>query len=186
MIRRVVALAAASGAVAAMAVVVVPQHAASALALAGAAVVVVLAVSALVLAGPLVEREVPVTELDVGDAPGAPTLEPAGLRDARRDLTLPGGRPVPRPVWERLAVAAVLRLQERGIDIDSPRTRHQGEAMLSRETWALLTTPPAPDRSRPGSPPPGTVAAVVHRTLDELDRLTGAPGHPIGGSHGDR
>jgi hypothetical protein len=63
-----------------------PQHAASFLLLAAGTLVVVAAAFVLVLAGPLVTAVAPVTALDVGPGPGAPTLEPQGLRHARRDL----------------------------------------------------------------------------------------------------
>ncbi len=153
----------------------VPQHAASLAALAAATVVVVLAVVALVVVAPLAERDIPITELDVVDAGGAVPLDPPGLRDARRDVAALTRGPVPGVVWERLVVAAVLRLQRRGIDIDSPHTRHQGQALLRPETWQLLTTTPP----RGGRSQPAAVAPVVHRTLDELDQLATIPGsHP--------
>lgn len=158
----------AAGAVAGGLVVAVwPQHAASVVALGAATVVVVLAVVALVVVGPLAERDVPVTELDTAEPVAPPRLDPPGLRDARRDLAAATRGPVPGVVWERLVVAAVLRLQRRGVDIDSPRTREQGRALLRPETWRLLTTPPA----RGGRAQPASVAATVHRTLDELDEL---------------
>lgn len=183
--RRPLALAIAAGAVGGLAVAVVPQHAASVASLAGATVVVVLAVSALVLVGPLVQREVPVTALDRGDAQGAPALDPAALRDARRDLALPTRGPVPAPVWERLVLAAVLRLQRHGVDVDSPHTRAQGRALLSEATWALLTTPPS-STGGAGRARTEDVARVVHRILDELDHLAVAPHGPTGGPHGHR
>ncbi len=173
MIRRLQAVVAAAVAVAAVAAVVVPQHAASLALLAAGTVVVVLAVFLLVLAGPLVTGEHPATALDASPGTGAPGLDPQGLRDARRDLA---GRAqassLPPAIWERLVVAGVLRLQRRGIDIDNPRTRAEGEALLSAATWALLASPP-----RAGSAvDPARVASIVHRTLDELDRLAAPPG----------
>lgn len=174
--RRLVPVALAALVVAGTAAAVVPQHAASIAALAAATVVVVLALLLLVLAGPLVTAEPPTTALD-GLPPGrAPALDPQGLRDARRDLA--GRRAagsLPPAVWERLVVAAVLRLQRCGIDIDSPSTREQGRVLLAPGTWALLVTPPAPGTTADAA----GAAATVHRTLDELDALA-APygGHP--------
>ena len=155
-----------------VAVVIVPQHAAAITSVAAATVVVVLAAVALVIMGPLTEREVPITELDVAEAGSAVPLDPPGLRDARRDLAAATRGPVPGVVWERLVVAAVLRLQRRGIDVDSPHTRQQGRALLRPETWQLLTTTPR----RGGRSQPVAVAAVVHHTLDELDELATIPG----------
>lgn len=183
--RRPLALTVAAAAVGGPAVALVPQHAASVASVGAATVVVVLAVSALVLVGPVVQREVPVTALDRADARGAALLDPGGLRDARRDLAQPARGPVPAAVWERLVVAAVLRLQRHGVDVDSAHSRPQGRALLSETTWTLLTTPPA---STPGSgrARPDDVARVVHRTLDELDHLAVAPHGPTGGPHGHR
>lgn len=168
MIRRLGPVALSTVAVAGVAVAVVPQHAASLAALAAATVVVVLALFLLVLAGPLVTADPPSTALDVPRAGHAPGLDPQGLRDARRDLA---GRcregALPPAVWERLVVAAVLRLQRCGVDIDSPATRDQGRALLRPDTWSLLVSPP---RSGTAAAP-AAVAATVHRTLDELDAL---------------
>lgn len=169
MTRRLVPVVLSSVAVAGIAVVVVPQHAASLAALAAATVVVVLALFLLVLAGPLVTAEPPTTALDAPPGGRAPGLDPQGLRDARRDLT---GRcrdgALPPPVWERLVVAAVLRLQRCGVDVDDPATREQGRALLRPATWALLVTPPGAGTALD----PAGAAATVHRTLDELDALT--------------
>ena len=108
MIRRLGSSALAALALGSGAAVLVPQHAASLLLLAAGTLVVVAATFLLVLAGPLVTAEQPATALDVGPGQGAPTLEPQGLRDARRDLsarTAPGS--LPSPVRERLLAAGV-------------------------------------------------------------------------------
>lgn len=168
MIRRLGPVALSAVAVAGAAVAVVPQHAASLAALAAATVVVVLALFLLVLAGPLVTTEPPATALDAPPPGHVPGLDPQGLRDARRDLAGRGQHgALPPAVWERLVVAAVLRLQRCGVDIDSPATRDQGRALLRPETWSLLVSPP---RSGATSDP-ARVATTVHRTLDELDAL---------------
>lgn len=174
--RRLVPVVLAALAVAGTAVAVVPQHAASIAALGAATVVVVLALLLLVLAGPLVTTEGPTTALD-GLPPGqAPALDPQGLRDARRDLAGRGAAgSVPPAVRERLVVAAALRLQRCGIDLDSPNTRDHGRALLAPGTWALLVAPPAPGTTADAA----GAAATVHRTLDELDALAARHGgHP--------
>lgn len=166
--RRLLPVALAALAVAGAATAVVPQHLASLVVLAAATVVVVLALLLLVLAGPLVTTEPPTSPLDGTPAGRVPALDPQGLRDARRDLA--SRRRVdalPPAVWERLVVAAVLRLHRCGVDVDSPSTREQGRALLRPGTWSLLVTPPAPG---PTADPAG-VAAIVNRTLDELDAL---------------
>lgn len=86
MIRRLGSAAAAAVAVAGAAAAFVPQHVASLALLAAGTLVVVAAGYLLVLSAPLVAAEAPVTSLDVAPGPGAPTLEPQGLRNARRDL----------------------------------------------------------------------------------------------------
>lgn len=109
MTRRLGSCALAAVAVAATVAVVVPQHAASLALLAAGTVVLVAGVFLLVLAGPLVITDRPVTALDVAPGPGAPRLDPQGLRDARRDLaarTTPGS--LPKPVHDRLVTAGVL------------------------------------------------------------------------------
>lgn len=174
--RRLLAVTLAAVTVAGAAAAVVPQHAASVAALAAATVVVVLALLLLVLAGPLVTAEPLTTALDGVPAGRAPALDPQGLRDARRDLAgRRGAGALPPAVWERIVVAAVLRLQRCGIDVDSPSTREQGRALLHPSTWALLVTPPAPGSTVDAA----GAAAIVHRTLDELDALVPRHGgHP--------
>lgn len=102
MIRRLGSAALAAVALAAAATTLVPQHAASLLLLAAGTLVVVAAAFLLVLAGPLVTAEAPTTALDVGPGPGAPTLEPQGLRGARRDLAA-------RAAADPAATAALVR-----------------------------------------------------------------------------
>lgn len=171
--RRLLSVALAAVAVAGLSTAVVPQHLASLVVLAAATVVVVLALFLLVLAGPLVTTAPPTTALDGVAAGRVPALDPQGLRDARRDL---GGRrraeQLPPAVWERLVVAAVLRLQRCGVDVDSPSTRAQGRALLRESTWSLLVTPPAAGTTADAA----GAAAIVNRTLDELDALVARHG----------
>lgn len=166
MTRRLASVVAAAAALAGMVASVVPQHAASVVALAGGAVVVVLAVFLLVLAGPLAVAEQPRSDLDGSAVPGASRLDPQGLRDARRDLAGRSAVPSPLAVRERLLVAAELHLQRLGTDVDEARAHG---ALLRPATWTLLTTPSPPGQMAD----PERTAAVVHRTLDELDALTG-------------
>lgn len=86
MIRRLASAALAALALGGAVTALVPQHAASLLLLAAGTLVVVVATFLLVLAGPLVTAEPVATALDLTPGPGAPTLEPQGLRDARRRL----------------------------------------------------------------------------------------------------
>ena len=102
MIRRLGSAALAVMALGAAGTTLVPQHAASLLLLAAGTLVVVAATFLLVLAGPLVIAEAPATALDVGPGPGAPALEPQGLRDARRDLAA-------RAAADPAATAALVR-----------------------------------------------------------------------------
>lgn len=106
--RRLFAASLAAAALAGAGAALVPQHAAS-LVLLASGTVVVAAVFLLVLAGPLVTGERPVSALDVVPGAGAAPLDPHGLRDARRDLAVrhvPGL--LPPPVHDRLAAAGVL------------------------------------------------------------------------------
>lgn len=114
MTRRLVPVVLAAIALAGAVAAVVPQHAASLALLAAGTVVVVSAVFLLLLAGPLVTATHPVTALDVAPGAGAPTLDPQGLRDARRDLAArhaPGS--LPAPVRERLVRAGLLDPSDR-------------------------------------------------------------------------
>ena len=109
MIRRLASAALAALALGAAVAVVLPQHAASLALLAAGTVTVVAATFLLLLAGPLVTADRPTTPLDGERSAGAPTLEPQGLRDARRDLAAraaPGS--VPAAVRDRLAAAGVV------------------------------------------------------------------------------
>lgn len=107
--RRLLSASIAAAALTGVGMAVVPQHAASLVLLASGTVVVVAAVFLLVLAGPLVTAERPVSALDVVPGVGAAPLDPHGLRDARRDLAVrhaPGSLPL--PVHDRLAAAGAL------------------------------------------------------------------------------
>jgi hypothetical protein len=109
MTRRLLSASIAAVALAGAGAAVVPQHAASLVLVASGTVVVVAAVFLLVLAGPLVTSERPVSALDVAPGAGAAPLDPHGLRDARRDLAArhaPGS--LPPPVHDRLAAAGVV------------------------------------------------------------------------------
>lgn len=137
MIRRLGSAALAAVALAGVVVAIVPQHAASLVLLAAGTVVVIAAGFLLLLTGPLVTADRPTTALDVARAAGAPSLEPQGLRDARRDLagrTAPGS--LPATVRDRLLAA--------GFDLPAA----------------------APTGASPTSGP-GAVAALVDRLLDE-------------------
>ena len=137
MIRRLRAAVAAAVALAGAGAVLVPQHATSLALLAAGTVVVVAAAYLLVLSGPLVATTPPVTALDVGPGPGAPTLEPQGLRDARRDLAARAeAGSLPGPVHDRLVAAGVLPAS-------------------------------APRPAAGGTAGPVTAAALVHRLLDD-------------------
>lgn len=108
MIRRLGSAALGSIALAGAVAAAVPQHAASLALLAAGTLVVVAAAFVLLLAGPLVMGERPHTALDVSPAPGAPPLEPHGLRAARRDLEAPiGVGSLPPAVRDRLAAAGL-------------------------------------------------------------------------------
>lgn len=167
MTRRLASVLAAAATLAGTVAVVVPQHAASLVALAGGTVVVVLAVFLLVLAGPLATAEQPRSALDGHAVTGAPSLDPQGLRDARRDLAGRSAGSLPPAVRERLLVASELHLHRLGIDVHDAGAH--GGAPLHPATWTLLTTPPPPGHVVD----PERCAATVHRTLDELDALTG-------------
>lgn len=137
MIRRLRSAMAAAVGLAAVGAVLVPQHAASLALLAGGTLVVVAAGYVLVLSGPLVAAEPPVTGLDVEPGAGAPTLEPQGLRDARRDLaarTQAGS--LPGAVHDGLVAAGVLAAS-------------------------------APRPALGESADPAAAAALVHRLLDD-------------------
>lgn len=159
--------------------VAVPQHGWSAARVLAASVVVVTGALVLLAIGPAVQREPPTGALDQVPTPGVPPLDPHGLRDARRDL----GRPtspasVPSDVWDRLVVAATLRLHEIGVDVTTQRGLDQLGRLLRPATAELLASVPPAGTGRD----PARVAAVVHRTLDELDSLA----RPIGAPHGRR
>lgn len=108
MTRRLGSAALAAVALAGFVAAVVPQHAASLALLAAGTLVVVAATYVLVLAGPLVTADPPRSAVDALPAAGAPSLDPQGLRDARRDLvarTTSGA--VPAPVRDRLAMVGI-------------------------------------------------------------------------------
>lgn len=84
MIRRVGSTVVAAVAVAGLASVIVPQHAASLAALAAATVAAVTAALVLVATGPLVAARPPAWPGLRPDTRAAPPLDPQGLRDARR------------------------------------------------------------------------------------------------------
>ena len=137
MIRRLGSAALAAVALAGVVATIVPQHAASLALLAAGTLVVVAAAFLLVLTGPLVAARPPATALDVARTAGAPSLEPQGLRDARRDLAAratPGS--LPAAVRDRLLAAGV----------DPP---------------ALADTSGGPTSD------PAAVAALVDRLLDD-------------------
>ena len=148
MIRRLGSAALAAVALAGSVAVLVPQHAASLVLLTAGTLVVVAAAFLLVLAGPLVTADRPTTALDVARATGAPSLEPQGLRDARRDLaarTVPGVLP------------AVVRDRLRAGGLGVPASTDAGASPTSD---------------------PVAVAALVDRLLDEPEPLALPGGHP--------
>ena len=177
--RRIAASAAAATVLVGIALVVVPQHGWSAARVAAVAVAAVTGALVLLAVAPAVHRELPTSALDRRPTSGAPPLDPHGLRDARRDLgRAAAADAVPRPVWDRLVVAATMRLQQLGIDLETDRGRDDVTALLPPATTRLLHTVP-----RPGSEPaPRRVATLVHRTLDELDALSRHPGATHGRS----
>ena len=158
---------------------VVPQHGWSGARVVATAVVVVTGGLVLLAIAPVVQRELPTGALDQLPTAGVPPLDPHGLRDARRDLgrpTAPGS--VPPDVWDRLVVAATLRLHERGVDVTTPRGLDQMDRLLQPGTAELLGSVPLQGTDRD----PAGVSTIVHRTLDELDTLA----RPIGAPHGSR
>ncbi len=175
--RRLATMAVAAVLVGAVVALLAPQHAATLVALAAGTTVVVGAALALLLVAPLAAAARPASALDHPPGPGAEALEPAGLRDARRDLGRSGGTgPVPEPVRQRLAVAAQLHLVRVGLDLDgrtragTPRATARG--MLRATTYDLLTGAGTPGPRAATAPTAATAAAAVHRTLDELEALT--------------
>jgi hypothetical protein len=172
--RRLRSIAAAAAALAGAGTAVVPQHAASLAVLAAATVAVVAAAFLLVLAGPLVTAERPRTTLDGAAARSkAPSLDPQGLRDARRDLAARGDGTLTPAVHRRLRAGATLRLAALGVDLDDAAGQQHARTLLGPASAGLLL----------GSPPAGAevdarrTARTVHRTLDELDALV----PPLGG-----
>lgn len=155
-------------------VLVVPQHALSIGRLGATTAAVMVGALVLGAVGPFVSRPVPTTGLDVEQSAGATPLDPHGLRDARRDLDLPAapGRP-PTAVRDRLVLAATMRLQAVGVDLDDPRSRPRAEEHLAAETWRVLTEP-APSGSVRASRPSATLTERILDELDALDRPTGA------------
>jgi hypothetical protein len=85
--------------------------------------------------------------------------------------------PMPREVLRMLRPLIVTALQRQGIDANDAADRTAARQLLSPLSWAVLTGDPGgrlaglpthpPDRRR--------VAEVVHRVLDDLDRLN--PSH---------
>ena len=146
--RRLLSASIAAAALTGAGAVVLPQHAASLVLLASGTVVVVAAVFLLVLAGPLVTAERPVSALDVAPGAGAAALDPHDLRDARRDLAArhaPGSLPL--PVHDRLAAAGVLPASPRpprGTTVD----RDAAAALVHR----VLDGPDAPTDLDGGAP----------------------------------
>lgn len=173
--RRLLSIVIATALLAGLAIAIVPQHALTIVRVGAVTVVAVAGALVLIAIAALGDADAPSTALDRPRTDGAPPLDPHGLRDARRDLDRPRvDGSIPTAVWERLIVATALRMQSLGIDIDSPRTRVEAQRRLRATTWNLLITPPLPGTVRD----PAAVAAVVHRTLDELESLdqpTGAP-----------
>lgn len=166
--RRVGSFTLAAVVVGAAAVAVVPQHAWSIARVVAVAVAVLAGAAVLAAVGAVTGRDPEVTALDRTPGGTVSPLDPHGLRDARRDMDRPRhDHTVPRPVWERLRVAATLSLTERGLDLDNPRTRLRARRLLSTTTWDLITTPPPAG----GTTAPEAVASIVNRTLDELDAL---------------
>ena len=177
--RRIASTAVAAVALFGVTIVIVPQHGWSAARVLAVAVAVVTGALVLLAIGPFVRREAPSTALDQRAVAGAPPLDPHGLRDARRDLARPSAPgSVPPDVWDRLVVAATMRLHHVGIDVDTPRGLDQMAAVLDPDVVALLATEPRRGAGRD----PDEVAAIVHRTLDELDGLV----RPTGAAHGRR
>ena len=177
--RRIAGSAAAAAVLIGIVLVVVPPHAWSAVRVCATAVVVVTGALVLLAVAPAVHREPRASALDRRASTGAPPLDPHGLRDARRDLDRPAAvDALPRPVWDRLTVAAALRLQHLGVDPDTGRGREQLAALLRADTARLLSAAPRPGDDRR----PARVAALVHRTLDELDALARPHGAPHGRS----
>ena len=177
--RRIAAAAAAGTVIAGTTAAIAPQHAFSAARVLAAAVAVVTGTLVLLAVAPVVRREVRPTDLDRRAGTGAPALDPHGLRDARRDLGRPAAAgAVPPAVWDRLVVAAALRLQGIGVDVETERGRAAIGEILSPSTAALLGAAPGRGSERD----PQRVSSVVHRTLDELEQLA----RPTGGPHGRR
>lgn len=175
--RRIAAAAAGGTAIAGAAAALAPQHAFSGARVLTAAVAAVTGALVLLAVAPVVRREVRPTDLDRRAGTGAPALDPHGLRDARRDLgRASAAGAVPPEVWDRLVVAATLRLQGIGVDVETDRGRAAIGEVLTAPTATLLGAVPVRGSDRD----PQRVASVVHRTLDELDQLARSTGGPHG------
>ena len=166
--RRIGTFVLAAGVVGGIACAVVPQHAWTIARVLAAAVVVLVGGAILVAAGSVTGVDPERGRLDRPAPSTVAPLEPHGLRDARRMLDRPHAPgAVPREVWERLRDAARARLQTVGLDLDTPTDRRAARGMMSAETWKLLASPP-PTGSVQN---PRRVAALVHRTLDDLESV---------------
>lgn len=185
--RHLVAAAAAAVALAGGVILVVPQHAVSILRLFAGSVVVAAGALVLSAVAPYVAATPAETALDRTARRRVDTLDPHGLRDARRDLgrgAAPDG--IPTEVWQRLRQLAELRVARAGLDPDVALAVEpdapdpaRSRPRLSAVTSALLASPPAASPTGRAADPT-RVAAVVHRVLDDLDTLAPTPGGPHG------
>lgn len=185
--RRLVAVATAALALAGGTIFVAPQHTVSVLRLFAGSVVVMAGALVLSAVAPYVAETPAETALDRTARRRVDTLDPHGLRDARRDLgraAAPGG--IPAEVWQRLRQLAELRAARAGLDpdviliaeSDAPAPT-RSRPRLSAATSTLLASPPATSPTGRAADPT-RIAAVVHRVLDDLDTLAPTPGGPHG------
>lgn len=161
--RQLVSIGLAAAVVWGVAVALVPQHAVTALRVVLVAAVLVVGTSVLAAIGAVTRHERRRTPLDAAASGPAPSLDPQGLRDARRDLGRPHaeGR-LPIPVWNQLQAVAALRT-----GTSTRRGRAADRTPLSAESTALLRTRPPAGAARH----PAAVATIVHDFLDDLERL---------------